>query len=138
MMLKTVNKNNLYQRFKKQEYNFIVGIPCSQLKEFCSQLKDDPKVEYIPVTREDIAMGLAVGAYMAGKKPLVFLQNSGLGHLVNIVTSLLKPYGISIHLLISSRCYPFEHFFMHKITKKLLNLLEYEDYTIIEQKNETH
>lgn len=113
-----------------------MGVPCSQLKEFCRQLQQDPEIEYIPVTREDIAMGMAVGAYMAGKKPLVFLQNSGLGHLVNIITSLLKPYGISIHLLISSRSRPFEHFFMHKITKKLLALLEYKDYTIIEQRKD--
>ncbi|MBA2338786.1 MAG: hypothetical protein H0V88_00175 [Pyrinomonadaceae bacterium] len=43
---------------------------------------------------------------MAGKKPLVYLQSSGLGHLVNPITSLLKPNGFSIHLLISLRRRP--------------------------------
>ena len=109
-----------------------MGIPCSQLKGFIQELTEDKEMRYVPVTREDIAMGMAVGAYMAGNKPLVFLQNSGLGHLVNIITPLLKPYGISIHLLISVRTKPFEHFFMHKITKSLLRLLEYDDYTLIE------
>ena len=121
-----------YNEFKNAGYNFFVGIPCSQLKDFIQELTNDKQMCYIPVTREDIAMGMAVGAYMAGKKPLVFLQSSGLGHLVNIIASLLKPYGISIHLLISVRTKPFEHFFMHKITKGLLKLLEYDNYSLIE------
>lgn len=125
---------SLYQAFKKQGYDFFVGIPCSQLKEFTKELESDNSITFVPATREDVAMGIAVGAYFAGKKPLVYLQNSGLGHLVDIITSLLKPYRISIHLLISSRDKPKHHEFMYKITKKLLKLLEYDDYTIIEQK----
>ncbi|MCK4817160.1 hypothetical protein KA005_15425, partial [bacterium] len=85
----------------------------------------------IPCTREDEAMALAVGAYLAGKKPLVFLQNSGLGNIVDIITSLLKPYGIKIDLLISVRNKPEHHALMGKITRKLLKLLEYEDYELV-------
>ena len=71
---------------------------------------------------------------MAGRKPLVYLQSSGLGHLVNPITSLLKPYGISVHLLVSLRTQPFEHFEMRRITLPLLELLEYDDYTIVEER----
>ncbi|HCJ66854.1 MAG TPA: hypothetical protein DHV62_05880, partial [Elusimicrobia bacterium] len=62
-----------------------------------------------PCTREDEAMALAVGAHLVGKKPLVFLQNSGLGNIVDIITSLLKPYGIKVDLLISVRNKPEQH-----------------------------
>lgn len=112
-----------------KKYNFIVGIPCSNLKDFTKKLKT-----YIPCTREDEAMALAVGAYLVGKKPLLFLQNSGLGNIVDIVTSLLKPYGITIDLLISARNKPAQHAFMGRITKKLLRLLEYKNYKLIVQK----
>ena len=78
-------------------------------------------------------MSLAVGAYLVGKKPLVFLQNSGLGNVIDIITSLLKPYGIKIDLLISVRNKPEHHAFMGKITKKLLELLEYTNYELIIQ-----
>ena len=112
-----------------KRYDFIAGIPCSQLNDFITEIES-----YIPCTREDEAMALAVGAYLAGKKPLVFLQNSGLGNIVDIVTSLLKPYGIEeIDLLISVREKPQHHAFMGKITKKLLKLLEYKNYTLIRQ-----
>ena len=80
---------------KKQKFDFITGVPCSELKE---TLKG---INYIPATREDEAMGVAVGAYLAGKKPLVFMQNSGLGMCGNAILSLLKPYDIKITLLIS-------------------------------------
>lgn len=109
-----------------KKYDFIVGVPCSKLKNFTDKIKN-----YIPCTREDEAVALAVGAYLAGKKPLVFLQNSGLGNIVDIITSLLKPYDIRIDLLISLRKKPEHHAFMGKITKKLLKLLEYEDYKLV-------
>ena len=111
-----------------KRYNFIVGIPCSRLKGFTDKIKD-----YIPCTREDEAMALAVGAYLAGKKPLVFLQNSGLGNIIDIIASLLKPYDIKIDLLISVRTKPEHHAFMGKKTEKLLKLLEYKNYKLLIQ-----
>ncbi len=109
-----------------KKYNFIAGVPCSRLKGFIAKIEN-----YIPCTREDEAMALAVGAYLVGKKPLVFLQNSGLGHIVDITTSLLKPYGIVIDLLISVRSKPEHHAFIGKITKRLLKLLENKNYKLI-------
>lgn len=121
-------KKTLYQKFKEKNYNFFVGVPCSGLKNFILEIQQDKENIYIPATREDTAIALAVGAYFAGKKPLVFMQNSGLGNSVNIITSLLIPYKIKIHLLISIRKEPFEHEFMYKITQNLVSLLEYKDY----------
>lgn len=109
-----------------KKHDFIVGVPCSRLKDSINKIEN-----YIPCTREDEAMALAVGAYLVGKKPLVFLQNSGLGNTVDIITSLLKPYGIRIDLLISLRKKPEHHAFMGKTTKKLLKLLEYKDYKLV-------
>lgn len=128
-------KNSLYQQFKKKGYNFFVGVPCSGIKEFISEIEQDSEQAYIPATKEDSALGIAVGAYFAGKKPLVFLQSSGLGNIVNGITSLLKPYKIRIHLLISLRKTPFEHEFMYKVFYKLLKDLEYQRYvTLIEER----
>ena len=111
----------------------FVGVPCSNLTEFIEALQADPEMTYIPATREDVALSIAVGAAIAGRQPLVYLQSSGLGHLVNPITSLLKPYGLSIHLLISRRSHPFEHFEMYRITEPLLTLLEYDNYTLVEE-----
>lgn len=109
-----------------KNHDFITGIPCSKLKDFTEKIE-----KYIPCTKEDESMALAVGAYLAGKKPLVFLQNSGLGSLVDIITSLLKPYDIEIDLLISVRNKPEHHALIGKITEDLLKLLEYDNYELL-------
>jgi sulfopyruvate decarboxylase TPP-binding subunit len=124
----------LYAHFKKLGYNFFAGVPCSGLAPFINDLQADKSLPLLPAPREDVALALAAGAAMAGKKPLVYLQSSGLGHLVNLITSLLKPYGISVHLLISLRTQPFEHFEMHRVTLPLLELLQYDDFTILEER----
>jgi phosphonopyruvate decarboxylase len=126
---------SLLETLQADGYNFFIGVPDSTLKEFVNEIIDKKPHIYIPAAREDVAMSLAVGAFMAGKKPVVFLQNSGLGHLVNIITSLLKPYGIEIHLVISVRYKPFQHTLMGSITCGLLKLLKYDhNVTLMKQK----
>lgn len=120
-----------YNECKAQGFDFIVGVPCSSLKGFIEDLQKDAAMRYVPVQREDTAVALAAGAYFTGKRPLVFLQNSGLGHIVNIVSSLLIPYDIPIHFLITMREKPFEHAHMYKITKPLLSLLGIESRTFL-------
>ncbi len=123
----------LYRDFKQQGYDFFVGVPCSYLKGFIREMESDPDTEFMPATREDVALSIAVGAYMAGRKPLVYIQSSGLGHLVNPITSLLTPYQIPIHILVSLRRGPFEHFEMYRISRDLLALMNYDNYTIVEE-----
>jgi phosphonopyruvate decarboxylase len=126
--------DTLYQQFKDHGYDFFVGVPCSTLKAFCAALAADPAVTFIPATREDIALAIAVGAYLAGRKPLVYIQSAGLGHCVNVITTLIRAYEMpDIHLLISHRTRPFEHEFMGRITEDLLRLLDYKQYTLVPQ-----
>ena len=100
-------------------HDIYVGVPYSGCNE---HIPDDA----IIATREDEAIGIAVGAWLAGGKPLVFMQNSGVGNCVDIITSLLKPYGIEIDLLIQQRTTPEHHAFMGKIIFDLMKVLEYE------------
>src|SRR3989338_9151454 len=100
----------LYAELRRQGYDFFIGVPCSGLKPFLRDLEADAPHPFIPAPREDVAAGAAMG----GRKPVVYLQSSGLGHLVNPITSLLQPYGMNVHLLISLRTEPFEHHQMGK------------------------
>ena len=124
----------LYQQFKDRGYDVFVGVPCSTIHEFCTDLEADPDATFIPATREDIAMAIAVGAQLAGRKPLVYIQSAGLGHCVNVIATLIRAYRMpDIHLLISHRTRPFEHEFMGRITEDLLRLLDYTEYTLVPQ-----
>lgn len=109
---------------KKKGFDFFTGVPCSILKDVINYLSKDPDVPYIPATREDEAIGIATGAYLAGKKPVVLMQNSGLGNSIGALTSLDQLYEIPMLLLISWRGYQGkdapEHLIMGKATTKLL------------------
>ena len=99
-------------------------MPCSILKDVINYLSEDPDVPYIPATREDEAIGIATGAYLAGKKPVVLMQNSGLGNSIGTLASLVLLYEIPLLLLISWRGYQGkdapEHLIMGKSMLKLL------------------
>lgn len=88
---------------KEQGFDFFVGVPCSLLKGLVSLLDKDDKAHYISATREDSALGMAVGAYFGGKLPMVLMQNSGLGVSVNALASLSTMYEIPTLLVISWR-----------------------------------
>lgn len=103
------------------------GVPCSKLQDYLDGTE-------IPCTSESEAMAIAAGAWFAGKESVVYMQNSGLGHIIDIVTSLYKPYNIPLpHLVLSARNSPFHHSFMYHITLDILGLLNYEDYQIFDQ-----
>ena len=80
---------------------------------------------YVPATREDEALGIAVGAYMGGKKPAVLMQNSGLGNSIDALTSLVLLYEFPILLIISWRGYDENDFIEHSLMGKYMqNFLE--------------
>ena len=109
---------------KSYGFNFSSGVPGSILKDIIYQLSVDPDITYIPATREDEALGIATGVYLAGGKPVVLMQNSGLGNSINALASLVILYKIPLLLLISWRGYEGkdapEHLIMGKSTVKLL------------------
>ena len=112
---------------ENQGFNFFCGVPCSIFKKLIKVFDEDPAYGYIPVVREDAAIGLAGGAYMGGKTPAVFMQNSGLGTSLTALTSLSLIYDFPCLMMISWRGYlgndaP-EHLIMGDIIEKLTELM---------------
>ena len=68
-------------------------------------------------------MGFASGAYLGGKKPVVIMQNSGLGYCLNALMSLNMIYRIPLLLLISWRGYQGKDAPEHLVIGKVLPVL---------------
>jgi len=80
---------------------FITGVPDSALGRLIMELEEaELNRGYILATREDNAIALAVGAYLAGEQPLVFMKSAGFGNAIDVLTSLAIVYGIPLVLLI--------------------------------------
>jgi phosphonopyruvate decarboxylase len=108
-------------------FAFAAGVPCSLIESLISTLEDDPHLPYVPAVREDVAVGLAAGAWLAGKRPVVLMQNSGLGTSMNALASMALMYGIPMLLVVTWRGHQGqdapEHLLTGEITPRHLALL---------------
>jgi sulfopyruvate decarboxylase alpha subunit len=82
-------------------FDFFTGVPCSLVKDVLAEL--DARGLYFGETREDAALGVAAGAYMAGRLPVVVMQNSGLGVSLNALGSLHLLYEMPCLILVTWR-----------------------------------
>jgi phosphonopyruvate decarboxylase len=109
-------------------FDFFCGVPCSLLKGIVSILEKDADARYVSATREDSALGMAAGAFFGGKRPMVLMQNSGLGVSVNALASLHTLYEIPVLLVISwrgeDRSDAPEHWMMGEIMTPVLDLMK--------------
>ncbi|MFR4352680.1 MAG: phosphonopyruvate decarboxylase [Roseburia sp.] len=124
------------REIKQLGVTMITGVPDSALKPFCDYVNGAGEAEfchYVPAN-EGAAVGIAIGSYLAtGKPACVYAQNSGLGNMVNPVTSLANEavYGIPMLLVIGWRGEPGtkdepQHKFMGHLTEELLKTLQIE------------
>lgn len=93
----------VYNGIKKAGIDFIVSVPCINLSEILKIIDEDNEIMHIPVTREEEGIGICAGAFMAGKKVAILMQNSGIGNCVNSLESLYELYHLPLVMIISHR-----------------------------------
>lgn len=99
----TLSTTTLLDLLKQQNYQFFSGVPCSNFADLFEQVSRDHDIASVPAANEGSALAFAVGAALAGRRSVVALQNSGLGNVINPLTSLLQVNRIPILLLVSVR-----------------------------------
>ncbi|HEU4439895.1 MAG TPA: thiamine pyrophosphate-dependent enzyme [Methylomirabilota bacterium] len=110
-----------------QGYDVFTGVPCSLIEGLIAALEAHPRLPYVPAVREDVAVGIAAGAWLAGRRPMVLMQNSGLGTSMNALVSLSLLYRLPALLLVTWRGHAGrdapEHLLMGEISPGLLDLM---------------
>ena len=86
-------------------YSHLCVVPCSFAKKIINEAINNDKIEYLPCASEAVAASVAAGLKMAGKKPIVIVQSSGVTNMGSNITSLLKPYGVTFPIITSWRTY---------------------------------
>lgn len=121
--------------------SFYTGVPDSQLRSLCDYLMNTYGINskhHIIAANEGNCVGLAAGYHLAtGKVPVVYMQNSGEGNIINPVASLLneKVYKIPMIFVIGWRGEPGihdepQHIYQGEITLKLLEVMGIEYFVI--------
>ena len=113
---------------RRHGFDFYTGVPCSFLTPLIDQLSTNMSPVHVGASSEGEAVAIASGAWLAGRSPVVYCQNSGLGNSVNPLTSLNFPFRIPLLLMVTLRGQPGmsdepQHELMGEITTALLNLM---------------
>jgi len=122
-----ISVKDFWHGFKRRDITFFSGVPCSLLTSIINYAVADTEITYIPAPREDAALGIASGGYIAGTASGILIQNSGLGNVINALTSFNLMYEIPVLMVITWRGYmgkdaP-EHLVMGGKTVRLLEEL---------------
>lgn len=121
--------------------DFYTGVPDSQLKALCNYLMDQYGIDskhHIIAANEGNCTALAAGYHLAtGKVPVVYMQNSGEGNIINPVASLLndKVYAIPVIFIVGWRGEPGihdepQHIYQGQVTVKLLEDMGIKSFVV--------
>ena len=121
--------------------DFYTGVPDSQLKALCNFLMSKygiDKHHHLIAANEGNCLGLAAGYHLSTSKvPVVYMQNSGEGNIINPLASLVndKVYAIPVVFIIGWRGEPGvhdepQHIYQGIVTKKLMEDMDVETFVI--------
>ncbi len=121
--------------------DFYTGVPDSQLKALCNYLMNIYGIDqnhHIIAANEGNCTALAAGYHLAtGKVPVVYMQNSGEGNIINPAASLLndRVYAIPVVFIIGWRGEPGihdepQHIYQGEVTVKLLEDMDIKAFVI--------
>ncbi|MBQ4059405.1 MAG: phosphonopyruvate decarboxylase [Lachnospiraceae bacterium] len=121
--------------------DFYTGVPDSQLKALCDYLMDVygiDKEHHLIAANEGNCTAIAAGYHLATNKvPVVYMQNSGQGNVINPIASLLndKVYAIPVIFVVGWRGEPGvhdepQHIYQGEVTLKLLEDMDIKTFVV--------
>ena len=127
--------------------DFYTGVPDSQLKALCNFLMSKYGIDskhHMIAANEGNCAALAAGYHMAtGKIPVVYMQNSGEGNIINPLASLVndKVYAIPTIYIVGWRGEPGtkdepQHIYQGIVTRTLLDDMDVKNYVITKETTE--
>ncbi|HET7670939.1 MAG TPA: decarboxylase [Burkholderiales bacterium] len=95
--------NSVVNALKANDVRLVTYIPDNVLKPLITAVHEDPWFKVLCPAREEEAVGIVAGAYMAGMRGIVLMQTSGFATLPNVLASLVVPYDLPVLMLVSER-----------------------------------
>ncbi len=122
-----INVKRFVDAIIQQGTRYFTGVPCSYLTPLINEVILRDETRYILASNEGEGLSLASGLWLSHQTTVVLCQNSGLGNLINPLTSLNAPFSIPVLLLVTWRGQPGtkdepQHKLMGEITPDLLTL----------------
>jgi sulfopyruvate decarboxylase TPP-binding subunit len=101
----SLDTNQFVNRLVEEGFNYMCVVPCSFAKHLINAAINNEKMVYIPCASEAVLVSVAAGLKMSGEKPIIIVQSSGITNMGSNITSLLKPYDVTVAMIVSWRSY---------------------------------
>ena len=88
---------------KRHEVKLVTYVPDNVLRPLIAGIEADPFFTAFGCTREEEALGINAGAWMAGMRGILLMQTSGFATLPNVLASLSVPFQIPTLMMVSER-----------------------------------
>ena len=85
---------------KKAGIDFVATLPEGKTFELTCAVERDNELTHVPLCREEEGIGICAGAYLAGKKTAIIMQNAGFLNSCNALTTTSLQLQIPILMLI--------------------------------------
>jgi sulfopyruvate decarboxylase subunit alpha len=90
----------LVSGLKKAGIDFVATLPDEKMLEVIRTVEKDSALRHIPLCREEEGIGICAGAYLAGRKTALIMQNAGFLNSCNALTTTSLQFQIPTVLLI--------------------------------------
>ena len=124
---------------KRNKIDVVATLPCEKISALLRFVANERTFCHVGLNREENGVGISAGVYLAGGKPVMIIQSTGLGNSINAITSLTVTYGLPLPIIASWRgVYKEKIEAQVPLGKALPNVLDALElkYTIIENPSE--
>lgn len=90
----------LLSGLKKAGIDFVATLPDEKMLELIRAVEQDKDLRHVALCREEEGIGICAGAYLAGKKTAILMQNAGFLNSCNALTTTSLQFQIPLLMLI--------------------------------------
>jgi sulfopyruvate decarboxylase subunit alpha len=85
---------------KNASIDFVATLPDEKMLELIRAIEKDTDLKHVPLCREEEGIGICAGAYLAGNKTAIIMQNAGFLNSCNALTTTSLQFQIPLLMLI--------------------------------------
>ena len=126
--------DTIVRALKDGQVSLVAYVPDNNINQVATLMEDDAYFHVVSATREEEAIGIAAGAYAAGRNAAVLMQSSGFGNCINAIASLCIPARIPVPMFINLRGqvgeFNIAQVAMGRATRPILDILGLPYYTL--------
>src|SRR5688572_15496843 len=93
----------LIEEFKKNGVTHVITIPDSETNYLYELMKEQPWLDIIPTAREGETFAIALGLHLAGKVPVVLIQNTGMMESGDSIRGMALDAGFPLLMVVGYR-----------------------------------